>query len=182
MSDINVLHELVKDTAKVSLEDHYSKKKVILVEQQSPSPSSITIYNVPENSIIIKADNFAAPVNVFNNMRGECKRADFIIVVDDERDKVILYIEMKAGKGNNPEMIQQLKGAQCFVAYCREIGKSFWEQTDFLEGYAQRFISIVHTSIAKRPTRERSTDQTHDQPERMLKINGRAGLQFQKLK
>jgi hypothetical protein len=30
------------------------------------------------------------------------------------------------------EIIQQLKGAQCFVAYCQKIGKEFWSAKQFL--------------------------------------------------
>lgn len=50
---------------------------------------------------------------------------------------------MKAGKGGTQsDIIEQLIGAHCFVAYCREIGKSFWKQPNFLEKYDCRFVSI----------------------------------------
>ncbi len=67
------------------------------------------------------------------------------------------------------EIIQQLKGAQCFLAYCQEIGKTFWNESDFLKKYKQRFVSIGHTSIIKRKTRITRESGKHDQPEKMLK-------------
>jgi hypothetical protein len=66
-----------------------------------------------------------------------------IIIADTGKKKVILCIEMKAGKGGEmKDIIAQLQGVKCFVAYCREIGKSFWHHPNFLEDYNLRFISI----------------------------------------
>ncbi|NEP60630.1 MAG: hypothetical protein F6K31_27135, partial [Symploca sp. SIO2G7] len=117
--------------------------------------------------------------------RGECKRADFVIIADTDNKKVrkvILCIEMKAGKGGTEsEIIQQLKGAQCFVAYCREIGQLFWNQKNFLKGYEYRFVSLRDISIAKKTTRTSAKIGTHDCPERMLKITSPHHLQFNRL-
>ena len=112
----------------------------------------------------------------------ECKRADFVIIADAGSKKVILCIEMKAGKGGTEkEIIQQLKGAQCFVVYCQEIGRSFWNIPDFLAGYRYRFISIKEISISKRPTRFDTRIDAHDRPDQMLKISGQRHLQFDHL-
>ena len=56
---------------------------------------------------------------------------------------------MKAGKktSKEKEIIQQLKGAQCFVEYCQAIGKSFWEKQDFLDDYKYRFVSIKNITV-----------------------------------
>ena len=92
--------------------------------------------------------------------------------------KVILCIEMKATKGVEKEIIQQLTGAQCFVAYCQEIGKAYWNQSNFLKGNDYRFVSISQISIAKNKTRTTRLTDTHDRPERMLKIAYPHHLQF----
>lgn len=88
---------------------------------------------------------------------------------------------MKAGKGNRTEIVQQLKGAQCFVAYCREIGRSFWQKHHFLDKYEYRFVSIRKISMSKRPTRSTRQPSIHDTPDRMLQINSPKGLRFQQL-
>lgn len=103
-------------------------------------PQSLTkICGLPDNAIVIKVDAFTAPDAVFAGSHDECKRADYVIISDAAGKKVIVYIEMKARKGSEKAIIQQLKGAQCFIMYCREIGRSFWKKQNFLEGYRHRF-------------------------------------------
>ncbi|WP_254173842.1 hypothetical protein [Planktothrix pseudagardhii] len=151
MSYIAILKEMIKETATVSLENHYNKKKVILKEPP-PANYSVTIHGMPNDDevIIIKADYFNQNHEFFQGNKGECKRADFVIIANTETQKVIVCIEMKPGKGGlEEEIIQQLKGAQCFVAYCREIGQLFWNNQNFLKGYEYRFISIKNISVSK---------------------------------
>ena len=189
MSDITVFKEMIKNTAKVPLENYYDQKKVILKEKEKEKESSstdysVTIYGMPDDdqTIVIKADAFPAPTGIFANSKHECKRADFVIIADTDNKKVILCIEMKAGKGGREqEIIQQLKGAKCFIAYCREIGQVFWDRKNFLNDYAYRFVSIRNISIPKRPTRPSKQTKIHDQPSRMLKITSPKGLQFNSL-
>ena len=183
MSDIAVLKEMIQDHAKVPLEiNQYGKNKVTLVEPQ-PANYSITINGMPDDDevIIIKADLFSSPKGIFKGGNSECKRADFVIVADTDRKKVILCIEMKAGKGGvESEIIQQLKGAKCFVVYCQEIGRLFWNKKNFLKGYEYRFVSIKNISIAKQPTRNKNAP-IHDQPDRMLTISSPNYLEFNRL-
>ncbi|VXD16045.1 conserved hypothetical protein [Planktothrix serta PCC 8927] len=181
MSDIAILKQMIKETATVPLENHYNKKKVILREPP-PANYSVTIHGMPEDNevIIIKADNFNLAYEVFQGKKHECKRADFVIIANTETQKVIVCIEMKAGKGGlEEEIIQQLKGAQCFVAYCREIGQLFWNNRNFLKGYKYRFISIKNISVSKKPSRTKTA--IHDRPERMLKISSPKHLEFNHL-
>lgn len=184
MGDIAILKEMLQDTATVPLEERNHKKQVTLAEP-APANYSVTLYGMPNEDevIIIKADAFTSPNTVFKGKYGECKRADFMIIADTEKIKVILYIEMKAGKGDTEaNIIKQLKGAECFVAYCREIGRKFWNQPDFLSNYEYRFVSIRDISISKKPTRTQSKQQAiHDSPEKMLKITSPNYLRFNHL-
>lgn len=180
MSDIDILRQMIKSEASLPLESHNNKNRVILTEPQHKD-SSVTIFGMPDNAIVIKSDVFKSPDNVFNGTKGECKRADFVIVADTEGKKVILCIEMKARRDSEKEIIQQLTGTQCFIVYCREIGKAFWEQQNFLKDYAYRFISISHISISKRKSRATRQTGVHDRPDRMLKISSPHHLQFNQL-
>jgi len=181
VSDIDILNDMIKDTAKISPEDNYGKLKVTLTEPQQLD-SSTTIFGFPNDAITIKVDTFESPDTIFNCLNGECKRSDFVIIADTDEKKVILHIEIKAktGKKNN-DIIKQLKGADCFVAYCRKIGKEFWNKQDFLDGYNTRFISIGHTSIQKKKTRIIRHLGVHDSPENMLKIASPHYLAFNHL-
>ncbi len=184
MGDIAILKEMLNDDVKVPLEERHHKKQVTLAEP-APANYSVTLYGMPNEDevIIIKADAFTSPNTVFKGEHGECKRADFVIIADTEKIKVILCIEMKAGKGGTQaNIINQLKGALCFVAYCREIGQQFWNQPDFLSNYEYRFVSIRDISIPKKPTRNKSKQQgIHNFPEQMLKITSPNYLHFNHL-
>ncbi|QLE56180.1 hypothetical protein [Nostoc sp. TCL26-01] len=184
MSDIAILKQMIKETATVPLEfDDNNKKKVILREPDLPN-CYVTINGMPDDHqvIIIKADQFKSPNTIFTGSKGECKRADFVIVADIDTKKVILFIEMKAKTKTSTEweIIQQLKGAQCFVAYCQKIGQEFWRYPNFLESYVYRFVTIRNINIHKKPTREKITDD-HDSPEQMLKVSSPHYLQFNRL-
>jgi hypothetical protein len=181
MSDIKLLHELIKETAKqpVNVND-YGKRQVILTEPQCPKVS-VTISGLPDSVIVIKADTFTSPDSVFIGSHGECKRADFVIIADTGSKKIILCIELKATKGSAKEIIQQLSGAQCFVSYCQKIGQNFWGQSSFLEDYTYRFVSIGHISITKHKTRIDRRKETHDRPDRMMKVSSPHRLEFNHL-
>lgn len=171
MTDIRLLEQMIKDEAKVALEDRNGKRYVTLSDPQCPR-GSVAIAGVPDNAIVIKADKFNSPYSIFSNSKGECKRADFIIAAETTQKKVILCIEMKAKRYySKTEVIQQLKGARCLLSYCQEIGKEFWGKQDFLDEYVYRFISIGNLSIAKHRTRINRHAVPHDSPERMLKID-----------
>ena len=191
MSDIAILKKMIKDKAIVPLEEKkYGKRLNYSVTLTEPRDSYfVTIEGMPKHDevIVIKAESFVAPREVFNGTKGECKRADFVIIAETEIEKVILCLEMKKTKGAKKHIVQQLTGAQCFIAYCQEIGKKFWHQSNFLENYKYRFVSIGHISIPKQKTRfktRRSVQQIrdlHDRPDRMLKISAPHHLQFNRL-
>ena len=188
MSDFDILRDLIRDEALASVENEYGKETIVLEEpgNQQQSAYSLKIRNVPDDFIAFKADAFPAPEEIFKNDRGECKRADFVIIASDNKVNWIVHIEMKGGNtGSGKEIKQQLRGARCLVAYCRAIGQEFWQKPNFLEEkkYQQRFISVKNIRIPKRPTRQQSKSGRHDTPENMLKIDGLAKgkLQFNEL-
>lgn len=179
MSDIDILKEMIKHTATVQ----YEEQRVELIESSANTKYSMEIHGMPNpnDCIIIKTDAFPAPKSIFANTKHECKRADFVIIADTGNKKVIICLEMKAGKGEKEEIVQQLKGAQCFVAYCREIGRSFWDKQHFLDQYEYRFVSIRNISMPKRPTRNTKQLPIHNTPDKMLKVTNPKGLRFHQL-
>ncbi len=84
---------------------------------------------------------------------------------------------------DTPEVVrQQLSGSRCFLAYCSEIGKSFWNSRRLLQGFQQRFVSIGHISVSKRKTRFDRPNGIHDSPDKMLKIDWPGkGVQFNQI-
>ena len=185
MSDLDVLRELIEKKASVSLANTpYGKKAVTLKEAASPgnSPYSVKINGIPKDAIVIKTDMFPAPDRIFMCRKGECRRADYVIITNSDQGNFILYIEMKKGTDKLRKIIEQLKGAQCFIAYCREIGRVFWQQPGFLgANYQSRFVTIREIRINKRPTINRPQSSLNDNPEDVLKIKGKGNLRFREL-
>ena len=183
MSDITILENMIQNTAKVPLEeDIYGKRKVILTETNPPK-YSVTINGMPDDDqvIVIKSDNFVEPKAVFQGSKEECKRADFVIIANTDRKKLIFCIELKSGNPGNKEIIRQLKGAYCFTIYCREIGKIFWEEPDFLKDYEYRFISIKNIFQNKKPGFEYDNIMIDKISRPMLKISSSNVLYFHQL-
>jgi len=187
MSDFEILQELVREEALATVEYEHGKRVIVLKEPGNPGQSvySLKIRKVPEDIIAFKADDFPAPNSIFKNSKGECKRADYVVIASSDRAKWIVYIEMKKGNaGSGKEIKQQLRGAECLVAYCRAIGQEFWQEPKFLESnYKHRFISIKQIGIQKRPTWTAPKSGLHDTPEDMLKISAppKGRLWFDKL-
>lgn len=188
MSDLDILRRLIKDEALAPVEDNYGRQALVLEEKggQPQHAYDIKVHGIPDDTIAFKADKFPAPNAIFRGDKGECKRADFIIIANAPTANWIIYIEMKRGRSDSSEeIVQQLKGAECLVAYCRAIGRTFWKESAFLneKGYQQRFVSIKNISVNKRPIWMPPKSGLHDNPEKMLKINspGQNRLQFNRL-
>ncbi len=187
-ADLNMLDRLIQDSAKVPLIQKYDKFQVILTEDHGIN-YQVPIIQVPKNTLVIKSDKFPTLKDFFQGNQGECKRADYILISDDSQQKnqqknqqkFMIFIEMKAGKAIEKEVIQQLKGAECLIAYCQKIGQLFWDSPNFLTGYEYRFVSLKHINIPKRSTREKPSPQKCDRPENMLKIYSPSTLLFNRL-
>lgn len=178
MDDAEILAQLIKPAATVPLEDAYGKHVLTLREPQAPD-SVVTVRNVPADTLAIKVDSFTSPDSVFNGGHGECKRADYVLISPEQR--TIIYIEIKRTREGLTEIVKQLKGARCFVNYCRDVGRSFWDEPRFLQDYQHRFVSIGHTTLAKRKTQIERLAPRHDSPSAPLKIDWPHHIQFNQL-
>ncbi|MXV84495.1 type I restriction enzyme HsdR N-terminal domain-containing protein [Candidatus Poribacteria bacterium] len=184
MNDIQILREMLTPNIQVTLQPGQGRPSVQLTDLQSGA--TVEIKGIPPHSIVIRAEDFENPLTVFNGTKGERKRADFVIVSNDERGrKWIICIETQEMDAKlASHVVQQLKGAYCFITYCQCIGKSFWASDDFLNGYQYRFVSIVELNFnrSKRRTQPfQSMGQLHNRPEIFLKISRSPTVLFHKL-
>ena len=69
----------------VTLQSGQGRPSVQLTDLQSGA--TVEIKGLPHNSIVIRAEDFENPLTIFNGSKGERKRADFVIVSNDERKK-----------------------------------------------------------------------------------------------
>lgn len=173
-----IFSEMIKSTSQIQTQDHYSKKSVILSEPQT-TDSRVRINNMPNDSLIIKVDHFESPNKIFNGNNDECKRADFVIICF--KDKIIIFIEMKKKSACMKHVVKQLLGADCFINYCQNVGRSFWNHEEFLDGYDRRYVCISKTQLAKQKTRVTKNSPINNTPENALKIDWPNDLQFNRL-
>lgn len=177
MDDFEILGDLLKKEALASVEN-----RSIILEERNSQSYALEITRIPDRTIAFRADMFPDPSRIFRNSRHECRRADYVIIACDDDRGWIVYVEMKKrGRGEGPGIRHQLRGAKCLVAYCRAIVAEFWGEAQFLEGYAERFVSVRNIGVSERPTRARRP-RVHDAPEHVLRLSAPAGvLQFDKL-
>lgn len=172
IDDTEILNEMLKPGVLIPVPSSHSRAAVSLTD--TISKTTVEIKGIPRGSVIINADFFQSPDSVFQGSKGECKRADFVIVANESK-KWIIFIETQTGNyKERTEVIAQLRGALCFVNYCKCIGKQFWLDEEFLDGYEYRFVSMAHTSVHKRRTRNIHRSTSHTRPERFLKLPGKS--------
>lgn len=178
IDDLEILIQLIRPEATVPLEEEYGRHFVTLREPQAPD-SQLTVRNLPADIIAIKVDAFTSPDAVFNGKHGECKRADYVLISPERR--AIVYIEIKRTRDCFEDIVKQLMGAQCFMNYCRDVGRIFWEESGFLRDYKERFVSVGRTTLAKRKTKVERIGLSHDRPSQPLKIDSPHYIQFRQL-
>ena len=178
MNDSPLLAQLLKSTVTISLEEERGKTFARL-QEPNEKDCEVTLRDLPDDAIVLKADSFPAPTSVFQGTKGECKRADYIII--SEKKKCVLHIELKKTKDIWADIVNQLKGAHCVFVYLKEIGKEFGREKTFLEKYKHCFVSIGHIGIAKGPVRFNKKHPRNDTPERALQIASPHHLSFNQL-
>lgn len=185
MNDIQILQEMFNPDVQIVLQPGQGRPSVQLTDAQSGA--TVEIKGLPPNSIVIRTEDFENPLTIFNGSKGERKRADFVIVSNDEqeRKKWIICIETQEMDSKlASHVVQQLKGAYCFISYCKCIGKSFWQSDEFLEDYQYRFVSIVDINFNRSRRRTQpfhSAEELHNHPDLFLKISRSPIIYFRKL-
>ena len=86
MTDIEILREMLVCNNDVRVPLHQGQGKppsVKLIDKQANT--TVKIKGLPDDSIVIGAETFKTPVYVFKGLKGERKRADFVIVSNDKK-------------------------------------------------------------------------------------------------
>ena len=195
MNDIEILKDMLISDAQIPLrQEENGPSSVELTDTQANT--TVEIKGLPHDSIVIRAEDFEDPLTIFEGSKGERKRADFVIVSNEEAKKWIICIETQARDSKKAAHVEeQLKGAQCFMSYCKCIGRSFWREEHFLDGYQYRFVSMANINFRKKKTGTnpnkktkrsyaphiRSKGKLHDIPEVFLKISRSPSLHFRRL-
>ena len=86
MNDIEILKEMLISDAQIPLRQQQGRfPSVELTDRQANT--TVQIKGLPQDSIVIRAEDFEDPLTVFAGSKGERKRADFVIVSNGDRGK-----------------------------------------------------------------------------------------------
>ena len=167
MDAVKALKRLINKNAVVPIENNGKQCSFKLIESQPNY--ALVVTKCPDDVLIIKCDDkFPAPTNIFKGEKGECKRADYIIV--SSKEKSMLIIELKHSDNSKAKDIeQQLRGAKCFLDYCESIISSFWGDTNILCEYDERYFKYIHCS-RKRSFKPEADKTKNNSPDRFGRI------------
>ena len=94
VNDIQILREMLVGRAQIRLQQGQGRPSVELIDLQAGT--TVEIKGLPLDSIVIRAEDFENPLTIFNGSKGERKRADFVIVSNDENERRwIICLETK---------------------------------------------------------------------------------------
>ena len=148
MPDTAILSKMFLDVIKVKR--NIANPNSVTLKEKSNKAYSIDFVNLPNKLIVLDFDKNFRNDSYFQNTNGIRTRADYIFISPE--DKRIFYIEMKYRKQELSHVACQLKGAKCFIEYCRWIGMQFWENAEFLKNYSEHYVLICRRAKDKRRT------------------------------
>ncbi|MCG6553098.1 MAG: hypothetical protein L7F77_12300 [Candidatus Magnetominusculus sp. LBB02] len=113
---------------------------------------NVTLLGIPDDTIVIKLDEYIGEVNLFKHNRGLLRRCDYVIFSKTKDKDIIVFIELKSFKPKNEEIIQKFKSSLCIVDYCKAILKHFYNDTNPLDSFTNHFILFYKNNLNKTPT------------------------------
>lgn len=145
--------------------------------------SCVTITDLLPHTLAFKSDAFTVPGRCFQSSRGEAKRADYILISAGEKERWVIFIEIKGSPrfAYNAAIYNQLRGSRCFFEYVRIIGRSFWESPEFLKEYHERYVVFPRATHRGKPANRFPGSLTHNTPEQVRRIMENMGIRFRKL-
>ena len=123
------------------------KPRLKLTDPDNPN-TCVTITGLLPHTIAVKSDGTPCISRCFQSSRGEAKRSDYILICAGEKERWVVFIELKDSMKYTSlhGITSQLLGSRCFFEYVRVTGRMFWECPDFLSAYAERYVVFPRSS------------------------------------
>ncbi|MCR4318089.1 MAG: hypothetical protein NUW37_17225 [Planctomycetes bacterium] len=185
-SEWEFFNELFTEEARLPLNDEYDSTKSVMLSEPQQSKWHAMLYGLPKTSLVVRLDDNYTLRKIFKSTKGECRRGDFIVVAISGKKKTIICVEMTSSPNKEKQMrLEQLKGSQCFIRLCDEVGRVFWGQ-DFLEDFQYRFVSISGIKRNRRKTQyppvKVDEREIPNSPEKHWNIkNGNDSIRFERI-
>ena len=182
MPDIQKMQELIHSQAIVTMTpDRYGKYEVELIEPKEPN-SKIKIAGIPANSLVYNLDDFfPEPDKIFAGRKSECCRSDYILISAVGSDRKMVFIELKSENDDNAHIKNQLRGAECFSAYCAKILEIFWRHTMQWDKYKKHYVCCKYTNSVGRSTNYDPNAPANTTIDNMLTLKGSHTFQYNQL-
>ena len=103
MNDIEILQEMLISQAQVPLQQEQGRLSVELTDTQAKT--TVVIKELPHDSIVIKTDVFELRRAFFAGSKDERRRADFVIVSNEDTKKWIICIETKKATSKKVKLL-----------------------------------------------------------------------------
>ena len=145
MDAVRALKRLINKHAIVPLKNDGDKYSFKLTERQPNY--GLTVYDCPADTFVFMCDDkFPSPNKIFRGDKGECKRADYIIVSSEIKNIVIIELKHSKQSSTKGDVVSQLKGANCLLEYCESVISSFWGDKGLFVGFETKYIKYIHRS------------------------------------
>lgn len=142
------------------------------------------ITNVPENTLVIRADKFPNMKHFFKDDEdiGLCKKSDYIIIsIDKHSNYKVLIVEISSGDHkSNIYIRQQLKGATCILKYYESICKYFFNKTVKFNNIHYAGILLIGSPKKQKIDFERNS-RNNTSPDNYFKISSGLECPYNKL-
>jgi len=133
---------------------------VVLAENdKSAKLKEVTVYNVPQKTILLslheyeklKIGNYLK--RILNADPGIFKSCDYLIITVMKEELYWVFVELKSEEFKKNYIIQQFKGASCFIEYCNAIIEHFFNPSIKSMTINTRYVLIAGKPLDKRRTK-----------------------------
>jgi len=154
---------------------HLKANNQFFVFLRESDPSSVTpnirLFGIPENSILIHADNKLTEPCYLDDEGGMRKRCDYILLTKINGKDTVICLELKSTSFSKPEVISQLKGADCLLEFLSAVAEKFkgcklnFNPDKVARRYVLIYVPDKPTKFSKNMPQPR---ETHCQPTRFF--------------
>ena len=163
---VDMLREMLQDGRMVAV----TNGETLLVESEPEAGlKTVCVDGVPAEAIVLRMDSTAVQ-RLIRSARGENRRCDFTLFLDDQGKQFLVHVELKTGEHDaaGPQLLEKFRGTDSILDYCESILWRFYGTPTAFKGYARRYVYMYKApSISKMPTRTNPLP-ANDDPERPL--------------
>lgn len=151
--------------------DSFSGYKIILKETSKQTKTErVIIRNLPPVCKAIKLDAFKPKNNFLLGKEGELTRCDYVLIVKDNDENYMFFIEFKSFKPKGTKIEKQFKSSKCLMSYCGLLAESFLSDNSFNSQIKYRYVVILRKNMPKRPVNLKPVNWNRNSAENYHKI------------